>query len=181
MTIEAMSEERFWAIIDATVPLADDPERQKQALLAALKTLKADDIAAFEAAFREHVDRAFTWDLWGAAYVVHGGCSDDGFEYFRVWLLSKGREVFETVLNDPDRLARMELEPGPDGLFEFEEFAYVAAKAWKAVGAEGDISAKIDVPAGLGDPDGEPFEEDEDHLSVRFPRLWKRYGEDPLG
>ncbi len=181
MTIEAMKEERFWAIIDATLPLADDPVRQKQALVAALKKMKPDDIAAFQAAFTETVDRAYTWDLWGAAYVIHGGCSDDGFEYFRRWLVSKGREVFETVVNDPERLAKMELEPGPDGGFQFEEFGYAGMEAWEAAGGQGKLMDQIDIPKATTEPDGEPFEEDEDHLSARFPRLWKRYGEDPLG
>ena len=42
----------------------------------------------FEAAFRRYLNEAYTWDLWGAADVIHGGCSDDGFEYFRRWLVS---------------------------------------------------------------------------------------------
>jgi Protein of unknown function (DUF4240) len=28
--------------------------------------------------------------LWAAAYLVNGGCSDDGFEYFRGWLIMHG-------------------------------------------------------------------------------------------
>lgn len=41
----------------------------------------------------------------GSADVVHGGASDDGFEYFRCWLISRGRVVYERVLNIPDDLA----------------------------------------------------------------------------
>jgi len=26
----------------------------------------------------------------GAAYIINGGCSDDGFEYFRRWLVLQG-------------------------------------------------------------------------------------------
>jgi hypothetical protein len=26
---------------------------------------------------------AYTWDLWGAVFVLNGGDSDDGFEYFQ--------------------------------------------------------------------------------------------------
>ncbi len=32
-------------------------------------------------------------DLWGAAWVLLGGASDDAFDYFRCWLIGQGREV----------------------------------------------------------------------------------------
>lgn len=32
-------------------------------------------------------------------------CSDDGFDYFRGWLIVQGREVFERIVADPDALA----------------------------------------------------------------------------
>lgn len=35
--------------------------------------------------------------LWAAAYVINGGCSDDGFDYFRGWLIVQGHEVYERV------------------------------------------------------------------------------------
>ncbi|OSP39974.1 hypothetical protein B7767_28795 [Streptomyces sp. 13-12-16] len=45
--------------------------------------------------------------LWAAAYVINGGCSDDGFDYFRGWLIAQGRETFERVVADPDALAEL--------------------------------------------------------------------------
>jgi hypothetical protein len=48
---------------------------------------------------------------------MNGGCSDDGFEYFRAWLLAQGRDTFEKALEDPDTLAALE---DPEG--ELEEF-----------------------------------------------------------
>jgi hypothetical protein len=49
--------------------------------------------------------RSYVAQLWAAAFVINGGCSDDGFEYFRGWLITRGREVFERALADPDSLA----------------------------------------------------------------------------
>lgn len=46
-----------------------------------------------------------TGGSWQAAYLINGGCSDDGFEYFRGWLLTQGREVFERAVALPDTLA----------------------------------------------------------------------------
>ncbi|MEY9938099.1 DUF4240 domain-containing protein [Streptacidiphilus sp. MAP5-3] len=45
--------------------------------------------------------------LWAAAYLINGGCSDDGFDYFRGWLILQGREMFERVVAEPDTLARL--------------------------------------------------------------------------
>jgi hypothetical protein len=28
------------------------------------------------------------------SYIIDGGCSDDGFEYFRCWLISRGKKLF---------------------------------------------------------------------------------------
>ena len=43
--------------------------------------------------------------LWAAAYVINAGCSDDGFGYFRGWLMFQGRETFGQAVADPDSLA----------------------------------------------------------------------------
>ena len=48
---------------------------------------------------------AYFWGLWGVAYLVNGGCSDDGFEYFRNWLVLQDRDVFEAAVRHPDSLA----------------------------------------------------------------------------
>lgn len=85
-----------------------------------------EETQSFEVAFRRYLIEAYTWDLWGAAYVVHGGCSDDGFEYFRRWLVSRGRDVYEAALADPDSLAQLDVRPGADDVWEFEEIYYVA-------------------------------------------------------
>jgi hypothetical protein len=48
---------------------------------------------------------AYRSPLWAAAYVINGGCSDDGFECFRGWLIVQGRDVHERIVADPDALA----------------------------------------------------------------------------
>ncbi len=48
---------------------------------------------------------AYAWPVWGAAYLVEGGCSDDAFMDFRDGLVLAGRATFERTLADPDTLA----------------------------------------------------------------------------
>jgi hypothetical protein len=176
-----MTDERFWALIQPTTAFENDPDRQIAALHSALENLSTEEIEAFEEAFGRQLKRSYSWDLWGAAYVVHGGASDDGFEYFRRWLISKGRRIFERVVADPDSLADIvALVPG--GPLEFESFGSVARRVWSEKtgrkAREMPDSAEM-VYIGLK-PSGTPFDEDATHLAKRYPKLWQRFGTNPL-
>jgi len=83
---------QFWAIIEAGGPeVQDDPERQLAAVRQALLAPPPDELIEFHRLFNRAMEDAYTWDLWGAAYLINGGGSDDGFAYFRSWLISRGR------------------------------------------------------------------------------------------
>src|SRR5687767_14484267 len=79
------------------------------------------------------MSQSYSSSLWGAAFVIMGGCSDDGFEYFRGWLISRGEDVYTQVLENPEYLAEYFTE---DILREdllapqLEEMLYVASHAY---------------------------------------------------
>ena len=178
---QTMSDDEFWAIVDETAAYESDPGRQLGYLRNLLNKLSAAQIEALDVAFQRQLNRAYTWDLWGAAYVVHGGASDDGFEYFRRWLISKGRGVFERVVANPDELADL-LADNLEGVLEFEEFTYVANGVWaqKTGRNENEFgSASVELLIGA-EPKGHPFEEDQDFLKNKYPKLWRRFGDNPL-
>jgi hypothetical protein len=178
--IEPMPDERFWGLIGRTTAHAKDPERQIEVLRLVLSTLPLHDIEAFQAAFDKAMARSYAWDLWGAAFVVNGGSSDDGFEYFRRWLISKGKTAFEQVLADPDSLGDF-VDPETKAALELEAFAYVAGEVWSArTGRPVTELAEAAAAPYVAQPTGKPFTEDEAHLSMRYPRLWKRFGRQPL-
>jgi hypothetical protein len=183
MTASPMPADKFWKIIEHATKSSDDPDTQIEALRVALHELSLEEVIAFEMAFRRYLNQAYTWDLWGAAYVINGGCSDDGFEYFRRWLVSRGRDVYEAALADPDSLAQRDVRPGPDGVAEFEAFYYVAGEVFVEKGGEGDVRDHSEPEAGLSgpEPSGEAFAEDDEHLSRRYPSLWRRFATEPLG
>jgi len=186
MTASPMPADKFWQIIEraakSDASKSDHgPDAHVKALRTALQGLSLEEIISFEVAFRRYLNEAYTWDLWGAAYVVHGGCSDDAFEYFRRWLVSRGRGVYEAALADPDSLAQWDVQPVPDGAWEFEEIYYVAADVFEEKGGEGDVHDYSEPEAGMDEPSGEPFAEDEEHLARRYPKLWQRFGAEPLG
>lgn len=172
----------FWAIIDGTAVFEANPERQVEVLRADLEKLSTDELVAFTNTFEQQLRRAYRWDVWAVAYIAHGGASDDGFEYFRRWLVSKGRSVFEQVLTDPDSLAVL-LAPGAEGVMEFEEITYVSWDVWGAkTGLEPNaIPMSTDFMTLGVEPDGEPFPNDPEQLARAYPRMWARFGESPLG
>jgi hypothetical protein len=176
-----MPVEKFWPIIARAAGSAHDPDAQVNELRAALLEHTLEEIISFEITFRSLLNNAYTWDLWGAAYVIHGGCSDDGFEYFRRWLVSRGQRVYDDALADPESLAHLDAHPGPDGVWEFEEIYYVTLEVFKQKGGEGDVRDYSETEAGLNGlgPSGEPFAEDD--LARRYPKLWQRFGAEPLG
>ncbi|CCE00652.1 DUF4240 domain-containing protein [Bradyrhizobium sp. STM 3809] len=183
MTAPAMPADQFWSIIGrAGAASGGDPAAQCEALAAALRELSLGQIIGFEVAFRRYLNQAYSWDLWGAAYVIHGGCSDDSFEYFRRWLVTRGQDVYEAAMADPDSLAQFNGAAGPGGAWDFEEIYYVANRVFRESGGEGDVRDHSEPEAGLGGPEptGDPLEEDEAHLAARYPKLWQRFGESPL-
>ena len=159
-----MTTAEFWHLIERVG--RGDCETQALAMEKELRALAPAEIAAFKERFQEQMNRAYTWDLWGAAFVINGGCSDDGFEYFRAWLLMLGRDTLDRALADPEFL----LDAAQDPPFECEAVLYVPATVYESLTGK----ALPPGPAQPNEPAGEPWEEDD--LDSRFPRLSEAFG-----
>jgi hypothetical protein len=165
-----MDENRFWDIIDSASAEANGSrDRQLEELERLLATFSPDDVYAFQQLFKSFVRRAYTWELWGAAYVIHGGCSDANFDYFRSWLISRGRERYERSMRDPDSLAELALDP--DGIF-FESFAYVARRVYESKAGH---RMPLNPSPRAAQPSGVEWDDDPQTLSRLYPRLSARY------
>ncbi|WP_298168190.1 DUF4240 domain-containing protein [Novosphingobium sp.] len=174
--IAPLDERAFWTLVDQSAKFEDEPEAQIVALRSSLSRLPQERIADFERVFDQVMRRSYSWDLWGAASVANGGASDDGFEYFRCWLISKGRKTFEAVLANPDSLAEV-LAPGPQGSLEFEDFAYVAREAWSAkTGRDWNEMPFVAAMMYAESPGGIRFNDNPTDLAKRYPKLWARFG-----
>jgi hypothetical protein len=117
---------------------------------------------------------SYRWDLWGAAYLLNGGCSDDGFEYFRGWLIAQGHEVFERVLEDPDVLAdlphvRREASADDPLDLECESMYGVVWDAYQALTGTMDLPGSI---VGRYPPLEQTWDfDDEQQVRQRLPHL----------
>ena len=142
-----LDEPGFWRLVeDARRDAGGDTERQSELLAERLDKLPAQQIADFAAIRRRLDERAYTWDLWGAAYVIEDGCSDDCFRDFRAYLISLGRAPYEAALRDPDALAPV-VEDAETG--DWENADDVAPEAYEDATGE-------DLPSGDGDLSGRP-------------------------
>jgi hypothetical protein len=171
---KVMTETEFWKYIeDAHSDAEGDTERQSELLVERLSALPEAEIIDFERHFNAREKESYNWNLWGAAYLINGGCSDDGFDYFRGWLIAQGRTVFENALKDPDTLADVvTLEEATEGDVEAEEMLYVAMYAYqKRTGREiYDDMEHTPVSPMPPEPGGEAWEDDAE-LDNRYPRL----------
>lgn len=167
-----MTEEQFWQIIQRSFDASGgDIDDQADALTDELEPLPVDEIESFDRIFNEKSVAAYSWDLWGAAYIINGGCSNDGFCYFRWWLISRGKEWYETVVKNADTLADYPEDLEVAGS-EFEEIAYVARQVCEE--KAGDMAESG--PKHPSEPTGEPFDEDNDEeFQRRWPKLCEKY------
>ncbi|MEV4545525.1 DUF4240 domain-containing protein [Micromonospora echinaurantiaca] len=97
----------FWDLIERSAGASAHPYDRTDWLEAELRERPLDDVLDFHARLEEQDSRAMTWMMWAAAAQIRNGCSDDGFEDFRMWLIGLGRETFERVVHEPDRLAEL--------------------------------------------------------------------------
>jgi hypothetical protein len=138
---EMLDEGVYWSIIENSIKETDDQEDQELFLIAEIEKLTPKEMIGFRLRTDQILFDSYNPELWCAAYIVSGGISDGGFEYFRCWLISRGKEVFYSVKANPDSLFKQVVE-GKES-YEFEGFWYVAMNAFKNKTGE-DLYSFID-------------------------------------
>ena len=157
---------------------ADDVAR---ALVGQLKALPPATIEAFQGRLTAYYGAANRKELWAAASFVGGGCSDDGFDYFRGWLIAQGETVYLAALHDPSSLADHRW-PGDDEQWpriQCERILSVARVAYEELTGEA-MSWDLEEPSveEVSDLPGDrisDYEWTEDDVVRLFPRLAERW------
>lgn len=141
-----MTHDKFWKIIETAC--RSDPssaEEWDERLMYELAQLPADEIISWNHIFDQLAAHAYRTDLWAAAYLINGGASDDGFYYFRCWLIGMGKEIYEAAILNPDSLAHVATPRWWAQGIDAEAEIYAAAhKAWMLVTGQPDTA---DYPA----------------------------------
>jgi hypothetical protein len=172
-----MDTRQFWKLIeDARAQVADATDGEAIAAMAAILLLAfpQEEIVAAQRVLTGLLAASYRNSLWAAASLINGGCGDDGFEYFRGWLIVQGREVFEQSVADPDSLADLPVISSPTldrPCIECEETLYIAMRAYKA--ATGEELPADAFTVRYPEPDaGWDFDyDDRTKMERRLPRL----------
>ena len=134
----------YWQIIENSLATADTLEQQEQFLIHELEQLTAEDIIGFRLRTEFFMFQSYSSELWCAASIMNEGCSDDGFQNFRLWLISQGKAIYTDAMIDPDNLANYFDEGfNEDDFYEFEIFNGIPNAAFLKV-FEKDIHDYID-------------------------------------
>jgi Protein of unknown function (DUF4240) len=173
-----MDTAHFWQLIEDARTAAGDDEEIASRVTALLATRPPAEIVAAEQTFWDLMAGSYRAPLWAAAYLINGGCSDDGFDYFRGWLISQGREVYERVVADPDTLADLPVvrAAATDGEDLYDEG--MLGVAWNAhLSATGEQLPEnaFTIRYPELDPDWDFDFDDGTEIARRLPRLGALY------
>jgi len=169
-----LDESTFWEIIESGLRRSKgDPDDAVEGIRSQLVGLQPAAIESFQQLLNAKLNFAYSSNLWGAAYIINGGCSDDGFEYFRCWLISRGRKIFDNAVANPDSLADVVDRDESDEEHEAESLLYVAREAYeKVAGRQMALAGRGHAPQ----PTGEQWDfDDHTEASKRLPRLSSMY------
>lgn len=184
-----MEEKEFWRLIKEAKEQGEQ-EEQAEWLSDLLMERGIEEIVDFEAILQQFMNMSYTSRLWGAAFVLMGGCSDDTFDYFRGWLIGQGEEIFHKVMEDPEFLAEYIDDDHLDeeGFPQNEELISLGLNAYfliKTGDDDWDDEVHDEYLQALEEKGVNPipdieFDWEEEDLEELFPALWERFGEDPL-
>ncbi|MCU0431519.1 MAG: DUF4240 domain-containing protein [Cytophagaceae bacterium] len=182
--IDFLSEEKFWKIIEAAHKDSDDDaELLVDTLVETLAEKSEKEIIGFDYQFSKAMRKSYTSELWCTAYVACGGCSDDGFDYFRAWLVSRGKEIFTKALKNPDTLIHEFLKLSDGEYPELEGILYVASSAYEAKTGNDLYEALEQYSDDIEEYPSLQFNWDENNpesLKVICPEVYDNFYENPL-
>ncbi|MGK5551976.1 DUF4240 domain-containing protein [Actinomadura kijaniata] len=174
-----MNRDQFWAFIDDARAAADanDADSVATSAMKIMAGWSATQIAALEQPLWEVLTESYRGDLWGAAYLINGGASDDGFDYFRGWLVSQGRAVYDAALADPDSLAAVPAVREAAAAKDRLEDEAILSLAWHAYEYKtGEQLPPDNATCSYPDIDSHWDFDDAPETKRRLPGLWELFG-----
>lgn len=167
-----MTESEFWTIVTASTP-ASAPKDAAAELRSKLINASNQDLAEFDKYFSLNMRKAFTWNVWGAAFVMAGCNSEDAFIEFRSWLISRGQKDFDRALESADSIADFRDIPMLNQLYYpyLDDYDLIAGIIF-----EERNNQELDfVPSGALQPKGKRFKDKPKFLKNQYPKLFAKY------
>ena len=128
-TSKPLDEDMFWKIVDTSVKTSKTQDEQESFVIKELEKLDPHEIIGFKLRTNKLLDDVYTSEMWCAGYIINGHCTDDGFEDFRHWIISRGKDAYYSAKENPDNL--LQAIDNEDHICTFEKFWYVALTAFQ--------------------------------------------------
>ncbi|RRD40404.1 DUF4240 domain-containing protein [Leptotrichia sp. OH3620_COT-345] len=129
-----MTRKDFWKYIDDAVKKHQDGFEAMTYLADMLTDKTNEEIFSFGIIVDEIMLESYNEKLWCASYLVNGDTGEDCFDFFRLWLISRGERIYNDVVKNPDNLIKY-IENSVDEKFvqdfyENEDFFFIAVDAF---------------------------------------------------
>lgn len=185
--IPAVDIDTFWDIIQTARARSGPGKPLDQALAGYLATFSQQDILHYQERFDQVHGAVYQVDMRAAAYLIGGGCSDDGFTDFRAGLIAQGRDWYHKAAASPDILAGHPAaarapDPAQDEPLFHEGVSYAASRASEQITGDQDSflrswqQARPRPQHADRELAGEDFDFDDDQqMRHRLPRLSALY------
>jgi hypothetical protein len=128
-TSEMLDETLFWNIVDSSVKNSKNQDAQERFLVKEIEKLTPKQMIGFRLRTDKLLYDTYNSEMWCAGYIMNGGCSDDGFEYFRNWVISRGKDTYYKAKENSDSLISEFVEG--EEYYDFESFWYTALTAFE--------------------------------------------------
>ena len=130
-TAEMLDEDLYWKIVENSLQNSKNQTEQEAFLISEISKLTPKQMVGFRLRTDKLLYDTYSSEMWCASYIMNGGSSDDGFEYFRNWVISRGKDVYYKAKENPDTLISQKEYAEDDDFYEFELFWYVALEAFE--------------------------------------------------
>ena len=163
-----MDEKWFWNLIESSKFGGNDIDDQMKIIERELKNFSPQELVTFDRIFWQLLSESYTNPLWEAADIMNGGCSDDGFDYFRGWLIAQGETVFHQAIQNPDSLSEVAKDLDEDYIYECEDLFGIASLARDYY--KDKTGQEMPNHIAMGDLKGNSWQAE--GLPQLYPKLW---------
>jgi len=128
-----MNETEFWQIVESSgAPDTHTPDMQCEKIIEKLSGKPKEELISFSNIHRELLNKAYTWSMLQACFIILSYNSDDAFEDFRNWVILNGKLRFYKTLEQPDSIASYITSDDPVEEVTGESLLYVCDEAFYA-------------------------------------------------
>ena len=170
-----MTQEVFWELIGKARGVSEDGDDSEvlEDLKLRLLGFSQVNVFKFHKILLDLCVPLHSSETWAVGHIVSGNLSDDGFHYFKPWIVLQGEEFYRAFLSSPSK-AMLGVEQATQ--IEFEEMLLLAEEVFSEQGWSLERLEKFKAPV-LPELN---LEWETEELPARYPDLWAKFIGKPL-